>query len=132
MVHQKVGLSIPGRETSKCKVPVSGELKEYLEDRVVSKGDGHEVREVAGGPDWMGSHQTLLITEAREEKGACPHTTVLTTLPANLDLVAICVDKVAESGCDRDSFRLRVTMIRVAGQSVTGLVVPSRDLGFVV
>lgn len=80
----------------------------------------------------MGSHQTLLSAEAREEKGACPHTTVFTPLPANLDLVAIYVDKVAESGCDRDSFRLRVTMIGVAGQSVTGLVVPSRDLGFVV
>lgn len=41
-------MSIPGGGTSKCKGPVSGELKEHLEDQVVSKGEGHEVREVAG------------------------------------------------------------------------------------
>lgn len=124
MVQQKVGMSTPGRGTSPCKGPVSGELKEHLEDRVVSKGDGNEVREVAGGPDGMGSHQTLLITlKPGRGRSLSPHPylPIWTLWPwvwtrwLNQD--------------DRDSFRLRVTMTGVA---VTGLVVPSRDLGFVV
>lgn len=66
----------------------------------------------------MGSHQMVLITlkpgrggepvpaapPPRPVKGA--RATILTPIPASLDLAA--VDEVAESGCDRDSLRLRV------------------------
>lgn len=81
----------------------------------------HEVREVVG-PDCVGSYQLLWglfsssdhrgeggkgnLSLLSQEKGA--HITILIVPPASLVLVGGRVEEVAESGCDRDSLRLRV------------------------